>query len=112
MSEQLYHITPVKNLHSIKQHGILPAANKNGITTSYGKQHDVVFLTNNVEKILVSQCGSDWLDHNPVVILVIDVNGLDIEPHKYYSGGTYTLSDFEYTTGKITPDRIVEVKYV
>jgi len=112
MKQYLYHITPIRNINNIQQEGIIPAANNSGITTSYGKKHNTVFLTNDVERILVTQCGSDWLEHNPVAILVIDIEGLDIKPHEYHGGGTYTISDFEYTTGTITPDRIVEIKYV
>lgn len=111
MDRYLYHITPKRNVHSIKQKGIIPAANNEGITTKYGKQHDQVFLTNDVERILSTQCGSDWLEHNPVAILVIDTEGLVVKPHEYHGGGTYSISDFEYTTGKITPDRIVEINY-
>lgn len=90
-----YHITLSKNISSIYIKGIKPGFCK-GITTRAKTFKDKVFLTNNVNKIFSEQIGKykegEWS------VIEIDINGLEIKPHEYHFSGTYTLSDFEFTT--------------
>lgn len=100
----LYHITPKKNIDSILEHGILPNYG-NGLTC--GKRtHDKVFLTNDVLRIITTQAGELWVKHNEPVIFEIELDESEFKPLEYHSGGTYTLSDFEFTTDKVRPNQI------
>lgn len=102
----LYHITKRKYLTSILTEGLLPSK-KPGIAVRL--KWDKVFLTNDIKYILECQCGDEWLKHNDCVVLHIDTSELDIEPHKYRCGMTYTLSDTEFVTDRISPEKILKV---
>lgn len=73
---KLYHITPRRNIISIFYYGIVMGKGKGLARTHIS---DRIYLTDNVDKILTSQCGQKWIDRNDPVILEIDCSNFDIE---------------------------------
>lgn len=104
----MYHITKKKHIESILKKGILPDY-RSGITSFKHKKHKLVFLTNDILLISLTQCGIDYCKKYELVALEINTINLNIEPHKYSSYGTYTLSDFEYVTTNIKPENIIKI---
>ena len=103
----LYHITPIKNLESILEKGILPDFNKKGIS-HWKDEHKKVFLTNDIDKIILEQAGINWVKRNNPIILEIELNEKDFKPHEYHFGGTYTYSKSEFVIDKIEPNKIIK----
>jgi RNA:NAD 2'-phosphotransferase (TPT1/KptA family) len=92
----LYHITPLKNLQSINEHGLIPAFQKGLFCGDREDRKLVVWLTDNPKHILRTQAGSKWcLKHSPVVIKV-DCNGLDIKQYMSYVTGMPVVVPHEY----------------
>lgn len=87
--------------------GLLPGHRK-GITCNRPKWKSV-FLTNDINYILECQCGDSYVKKNKLIVLHIDTTDIDIEPMRYYSGGTYTISQNEFTCSKIHPEKIIKV---
>lgn len=106
-SKILYHITKKKHIPSILIKGLIPAYRK-GLKVC-GDKCKHVYLTNNINKIIYEQCGESYFKKHECVILEIDINDIKIEHVKYINNGTYTISDFEFITDKITPDRIIKI---
>lgn len=106
----LYHITKRKHIMSILRYGLKPAFRR-GINCSDIKC-DMVFLTNDVDYIAREQCGYKWIKKHDSVVLHVDVTDLYIVPQKYSDGMTYTLSNIEFVTDNISPERIVKVEEI
>lgn len=104
----MYHVTKREYLVSILQKGILPDF-KPGITISGKDKHNCVFLTNDPRDIICNQAGTKWCQKHDVIVLEIDINKNDYEPYKYYSGGTYTLSNHEFVTSVIKSKQIKKI---
>lgn len=65
-------------------------------------------MTNNINKIVYEQCGIAYTKKHDLVVLHIE---LDHVSHVQYNNGmTYTLSDFEFITNKISPDKIIKIE--
>lgn len=103
----LYHITKKKYISSILIKGLIPAYRK-GIKVC-GDRCKYVYLTNNINKIIYEQCGINYCKKHDLIIIEINCENLIINPKKYISNGTYTISTFEFITNKITPDRILKI---
>lgn len=95
---------------SILRYGLKPAYRK-GINCLHTKCKSV-FLTNDIDYIIHYQCGDKWVKKHDCVVLHVDTTGLDINPHKYSDGMTYTLSNIEFVTDNISPERIVKVEEI
>lgn len=104
----LYHLTKRRYATSILAHGIKPGYRK-GLTLSDRKQKSV-FVTNDINKIVQWQSGKEWCEKHDAVVFEIDMNDVQHKPVEYWSGGTYTISDFEFTTTKIKTDQIIKVQ--
>lgn len=104
----MYHITKRKYLPSILSKGILPDF-KDGITVSGRDKHNCVFLTNDPLDIIYNQAGIKWCEKHDVIVLEINIDQNNFEPHKYYCGGTYTLSDYEFVTSIIKKEQIKKI---
>lgn len=93
---------------SILAKGIIPGHRRGLLLQKYKLPH--VYLTNNIRHIIDNQAGPKWCKRWDPVVLEID--DIEVSPVKYYSGGTYTLSNFEFITSKIEPKQIKEVKEI
>ena len=102
----LYHITKRMHVPSILAKGIIPGHRRGLLLQKYKLPH--VYLTNNIRHIIDNQAGPKWCKRWDPVVLEID--DIEVSPVKYYSGGTYTLSNFEFITSKIEPKQIKAVK--
>ena len=94
----LYHITPLKNLTSILETGLIAKKSK-GLTVNLIDKINFIWLTDNVEYILKNQAGKTWIEkHSPVVLEVIvtdlkiypriihvSKDGPQIVPHEFYA---------------------------
>ena len=98
---KMYHRTKEKHLQSILEKGLIPKKKK-GMTIS--KEHNSVFLTNDINKIIETQCGKEWINKHKCIALEINTSDLNVAPVKY--DATYTISDFEFETSYISPDKI------
>lgn len=103
----LYHITKKKWLESIMTYGLKPAYRKGILLKGRCKN---VFLTNNINKILVEHCGIQYIKKHEFVVLHIDCTNIKLEPTRYRNGATYTISDFEFETNKIHPSKIIKIE--
>lgn len=102
--ETLYHITSAKNLDSILIEGLIPGKRK-GLTLQSRGKLSKVFLTNDVDRIAITQAGKNWIERNKAIVIEVSVS--NTEPHKYVDGGTYTLSDYEFVCDRVNPADIV-----
>jgi len=102
----LFHITPRKNLESIKTLGIKPAYSK-GLYCGNDRK-SVVWLTDNPTHILTTQAGEDWIKKNDPVVLKVECNGLDVKPYVSYITGKVALHEF-YFEGTIKQQFGVEL---
>lgn len=105
MQNKLFHITPERHLDSILKKGIIAGFRK-GLTTSRQPKWKTVFLTNNIDRILKDQAGETWSRRHKPIVLEVDIEDLKIEPKKYFGGGTYTISDFEFECKYVPPKKI------
>lgn len=103
----MYHITKRKHLPSILIHGIIPGKRKGIFVQSKKLKH--VYITNNIEKILYTHCGEKYFKKHDLVILHINMEGLEYKPVKYIDGMTYTISDYEFICNKIEKERIIKI---
>lgn len=101
---KLYHITPGKNIKSIMENGILPGFNK-GLTCHHQKWN-MVFLTNDIDRIIRDQSGMDWVNKKEAYVIEVEIEDHRIRPHEYNSGSTYSISDFEFTTDMVNNEEI------
>jgi len=101
---KLYHITRPKNIESILTIGILPKMGK-GLTR---EGFNEVFLTNNIDKIIKTQGGTDW--ENNIAILEVDIE--NHKPHIYKCYGQPKYSDFEFTVPMVPSDKITGITLI
>lgn len=87
--------------------GLLPAKRK-GMKVN-GEKCKHVFLTNDIDYIIKYQCGNEWIKKHDCVLLHIDIAGIEVRPHRYVDGMTYTESENEFVTGIISPEKIIKV---
>lgn len=104
-----YHITKFKHINSIIAKGIIPGYRR-GLCINPGKLKHV-YITTDVKRILTTQAGTAWLKRNKIAVFEVDITGLTLEPVKYRDGATYTISDFEFMTDKIEPERLPVLQY-
>lgn len=103
---RFFHITRLRNIESILSLGIIPDYRK-GLTLKR-EPWKKVFVTNDPERIIRTQGGKAWEKGIAVIEVEIDA----CEPHRYSAREPHTLSDFEFTTDKIPPENIVNVKKI
>lgn len=103
-----YHITKSKWVPSIMSKGIRPGYRR-GLNVS-GRKCKKVYLTNDVGRIVSHQCGEKYVRDNDLVVLVVEIPDSSLEPVHYRDGMTYTISDFEFTSGIVHPSLISTVK--
>lgn len=92
----LYHITPRKNLESIKELGIIPAYAKGITCYTYTYKKPVVWLTDNPEYILTSQAGEDWIKENDPIVIKVNCDGLNIKPYTSYNTNEIVNHEFYF----------------
>ena len=73
----LYHLTRKENLENITRFGLIPGFSR-GITCN--RKQEFVFLTDDI-KVPIQQLGSNYSPEGWVV-LQVDVEGLQVEPHR------------------------------
>ena len=108
---RMYHICPRASLPSILIHGILPACAIGGYTPRSGMNisgsvMDRVCVTNDPRLIVLEQCGLSWTVRNDAVVLIVDLPQAP-DPVQYHGGGTYTVSNLEFTLAHVPADQIV-----
>lgn len=103
-----YHIAKGRHAESILAKGLIPG-HRRGITCN-GDKHKKVFVTNDVDKIIKWQAGPAWIKKHKCVLVHVDMTGVRMDPVQYRCGMTYTISDFEFTTDRIDPKRIVKIE--
>ena len=106
----MYHITPIRNVPSILRSGIIPNY-RYGI--GLGRKFNNIFLTDNVQYIIMHQTGLRWLHKEKAIILKVDCNNLEINPVVHNITGLPVISPHEFVvTGIIHPNRIIEIDCV
>jgi len=111
---KLYHVTKRRNLVKILVEGLRPRIGGSPVGLCVSRDPDVrqrvwrrVWLTNDPSRVLCEHAGERWCSRWDPVVIEVSVD--KVEEVKYYSGGTYTVSDFEYTVDAVPAENIISV---
>lgn len=103
-----YHLTKAQHVPRILTEGLRPG-HRVGLTVNVKRKVGKNFICPTLDDLLrvaVEHAGMKWMKRWDPVVLAVEVDDDEVEPVRYYSGGTYTISNFEYTCDKVPPQRI------
>jgi hypothetical protein len=100
-----YHITKERHLPRIFTEGLRPG-HRVGLTVRTPRKVGKVFVTNDVAFVAANHAGRAWCEKHNAVVLAVELYESEREPVRYYSAGTYTISNFEFTCNKVPVERL------